>query len=68
MKVQRHFAEINADKSLTEADKKQLKDFYLQDLIAPKARSRSLEMAAISRILLTHRTGESVPPFLSGKF
>jgi hypothetical protein len=40
--MQRHFVEIDADKSLTEADKKQLKDFYLQTLIAPKAR-RGLE-------------------------
>jgi hypothetical protein len=39
MKMQRHFAEINADKSLTEADKKQLKDFYLQDLIARNGRN-----------------------------
>ena len=42
IRMQRHFAEINADKDLTEADKKQLKDFYLQNLIAPKAR-RALE-------------------------
>jgi hypothetical protein len=42
MKMQRHFAEINEDKGLTEADKKQLKDFYLRTLIAPKAR-RALE-------------------------
>jgi hypothetical protein len=42
MKMQRHFADISADKGLTEADKKQLKDFYLQTLIAPKAR-RALE-------------------------
>jgi hypothetical protein len=42
MKMQRHFAEINEDKGLTEADKKQLEDFYLQTLIAPKAR-RALE-------------------------
>jgi len=32
------FHEINADDQLTEADKKQLKDFYLQHLVAPKAR------------------------------
>jgi len=32
------FHEINADNQLTEADKKQLKDFYLQNFIAPKAR------------------------------
>ena len=33
-----HFFEINHDKDLTEADKKQLKDFYLQNMIAPRAR------------------------------
>ena len=32
------FHKINADEQLTEADKKQLKDFYLQNMIAPKAR------------------------------
>ena len=32
------FREINDDEKLTEADKKQLKDFYLQNFIAPKAR------------------------------
>jgi hypothetical protein len=42
MKMQRHFVEINGDKGLTEADKKQLEDFYLPTLIAPKAR-RALE-------------------------
>ena len=36
--IQRHFFEINTDKDLTEADKKQLKEFYLQNFIAPKAR------------------------------
>ena len=30
--------EINADDQLTEADKKQLKEFYLQNMIAPKTR------------------------------
>ena len=29
--------------------------------------ARSLEMAAISRILLTHRTGESAPLYPAGK-
>jgi len=32
------FHEINDDPKLTDADKKQLKDFYLQNFIAPKAR------------------------------
>jgi hypothetical protein len=32
------FHKINADDQLTEADKKQLKEFYLQNMIAPKAR------------------------------
>ena len=36
--AKRHFFEINRDKDLTEADKKQLKDFYLQNMIAPRAR------------------------------
>jgi hypothetical protein len=31
------FHEINADDQLTEADKRQLKDSYLQNFIAPKA-------------------------------
>lgn len=42
IRMQRHFAGINEDMGLTEADKKQLKDFYLQNMIAPKAR-RALE-------------------------
>ena len=33
--VRSSFHNINADESLTEADKKQLKDFYLQHMIAP---------------------------------
>ena len=32
------FRTINEDKNLTEADKKQLKDFYLQNMIAPQVR------------------------------
>ena len=32
------FHEINDDDKLTEADKKQLKEFYLQNFIAPKTR------------------------------
>lgn len=32
------FHDIHTDESLTEADKKQLKDFYLQHMIAPTAR------------------------------
>ena len=38
MRMKSHFADINEGKDLTEADKKQLKDFYLQNFIAPKAR------------------------------
>jgi hypothetical protein len=33
-----HFAGINRDKELTDADKKQLKEFYLDNFIAPRAR------------------------------
>jgi hypothetical protein len=33
-----HFERLNREAGLTEADKKQLKDFYLQHLVAPKAR------------------------------
>jgi hypothetical protein len=33
-----HFFEIKHDEDLTEADKKHLKDFYLQNMIAPRAR------------------------------
>ena len=36
--TRRHFARINQDKSLTNADKKQLKEFYLDNFIAPRAR------------------------------
>ncbi len=36
------FREINDDEKLTDADKKQLKDFFLQQMIAPRAR-RALE-------------------------
>jgi hypothetical protein len=32
------FQFINQDPNLTEADKKQLKEFYVQNMIAPKAR------------------------------
>jgi hypothetical protein len=38
IKIREHFFDINSDKDLTEADKKQLKEFYLQNFIAPKAR------------------------------
>jgi hypothetical protein len=30
--------DINEDENLSDADKKQLKDFYLQNMIAPEAR------------------------------
>ncbi len=33
-----HFARINRDKRLTDEDKKRLKEFYLQNFIAPRAR------------------------------
>jgi len=33
-----HFERLNREAGLKEADKKQLKDFYLQHLVAPKAR------------------------------
>ena len=36
--TQRHFKFINEDNDLTDADKKQLKEFYLQNFIAPEAR------------------------------
>ena len=38
IEVRTSFHRINTDESLTEADKKQLKDFYLQHMIAPTAR------------------------------
>ena len=38
IEVRTSFHRINADESLTEADKKQLKDFFLQHMIAPTAR------------------------------
>jgi len=37
-KIRRRFADINDDEKLSEADKKQLKDFYLQNMIAPETR------------------------------
>ena len=37
-KVRSSFHRINDDEDLTEADKKQLKDFYLQHMIAPETR------------------------------
>ena len=37
-KMRRRFADVNDDANLTEADKKQLKDFYLQYMIAPESR------------------------------
>ena len=36
--IRKRFRYINLDKGLTEADKKQIKDFYLQHMIAPRAR------------------------------
>ncbi len=36
--TRRHFAEINRDKTLTDEDKRRLKEFYLQNFIAPRAR------------------------------
>ena len=41
MIVRSSFHRINDDQDLTEADKKQLKDFYLQHMIAPQARKLS---------------------------
>lgn len=36
--IRNRFRSINEDTNLTEADKKHLKDFYLQNMIAPQAR------------------------------
>lgn len=36
--IRRHFKDINEDKELPVEDKKQLKDFYLQHMIAPERR------------------------------
>ncbi len=38
IRMREHFFDINKDRDLTEGDKKQLEDFYLQNFIAPKAR------------------------------
>jgi hypothetical protein len=38
IEIRFHFRSLNDDEKLTEADKKQLKEFYLQNFIAPKAR------------------------------
>jgi len=38
IEVRSSFRRINDDEGLTEADRKQLKDFYLQHMIAPNAR------------------------------
>lgn len=38
IEVRTSFHRINNDENLTEANKKQLKDFYLQHMIAPTAR------------------------------
>lgn len=43
--VREHFADINRDSDLTEDDKKRLKEFYLAELILPKARTLLLEHA-----------------------
>ena len=56
MKMQRHFGSINEDQDLTEADKKQLKDFYLQHMVAPNARQileEHLAREAVRRKLST---------------
>lgn len=34
-----HFREINFDKTLTEDDKKKLKEFYLDNFVTPRART-----------------------------
>jgi hypothetical protein len=36
--VREHFADINRDLDLNDDDKRRLKEFYLEELIAPKAR------------------------------
>ena len=36
--MRRHFAEINRDPKLTDEDKKRLKEFYLENFVAPRAR------------------------------
>ncbi len=38
-KMRKRFHGINEDKNLTEADEKQLKDFYLHQMIAPRLAS-----------------------------
>ncbi len=38
--VRKHFTDINRDPDLNDDDKKRLKEFYLEELIAPKARTR----------------------------
>ena len=36
--MKRHFCNINEDDGLMDEDKRQMKKFYLENLIAPKAR------------------------------
>lgn len=36
--MRRHFRDINKGDGLTDEDKRQMKKFYLENLIAPKAR------------------------------
>ena len=36
--TRRRFGEINRDPKLAEADKKRLKEFYLENFVAPRAR------------------------------
>ncbi len=38
IEIRYHFHEINADEQLTSEDKKQIKDFYHHNFIAPEAR------------------------------
>jgi len=41
--VRKHFADINRDPGLNDADKKRLKEFYVEELVTPKARTLLLE-------------------------
>src|SRR5216683_62103 len=41
--IREHFVDINRDADLNDDDKRRLKEFYLEELIAPKARTLLLE-------------------------
>ncbi len=52
-----HFRQINSDRCLAEEDKRRLKEFYLQNLVAPRAK-RILEKLYPEEFKCTESTSQ----------